>query len=303
MRGLTLVIGSEGLVGSRFVEISENRSAFILPRQVELDITKFSEIKAVISSYNFTSVVNFAAFTDVSKAEEQRGDKNAECWQVNVEGVKNLVEAVKPYKTRIHFIQISTDMVFPGTKDDPGPYLENHPLDHDLSQLSWYGYTKAEAEKIIRNELGLFSTVVRISYPVRARFDAKLDYIRKILNLFDEGKLYPMFSDQQISISFIDEVCKALDIIISQNHRGTFHVSSRDTTTPYELASYVLEKLRGVKEVVMPTTLDQFLLQGNNPLRYPKYGGLSVSITQHKLGVTFSSWREIVDKIITQGLN
>jgi len=127
MKNLILVTGSEGLVGSRFVEISQRKNFLHLPKEVELDITDKSEIKAVIESYNFSAVVNFAAFTNVGKAEEEKDDKEGDCWQVNVEGVRNFTEAIKPHKERIHFIQISTDMVFPGSLEDPGAYEETIP--------------------------------------------------------------------------------------------------------------------------------------------------------------------------------
>lgn len=303
MKGQILVTGSEGLVGSRFVEISEHKNYLHPPKEVELDITDPAELKALISSYNFNAVVHFAAYTNVDEAEKQRGDKQGDCWVVNVEGTKNLVEAIKLLKTKVHFIHISTDMVFPGTRDDPGPYLENHPLDHDLSQLTWYGYTKAQAERIVQETLAEQATIVRLIYPVRASFEGNLDFLRRAIKLFDQGRLYPVFVDQQISITFIDEACKLLDRIISGNHRGVFHASSRDITTPFEIISYCLEKTRGVKDVVEPINLDEFLIKTNTPsYRYPKYGGLSTSITEHKLGVTFSCWREIVDKLVIQGL-
>lgn len=303
MSDLILVTGSEGLVGSRFVEISDQKKFLHAPKQIELDITNISELKAIVSSYDFKAIVNFAAFTDVTEAEEQRQDKDGSCWQVNVEGVRNLVEAVKPYKDKIHFIQISTDMVFPGSKDDPGPYLENHPLDHPLTQLTWYGYTKAEGEKIVRKILGDQTTILRLIYPVRASFEARLDYLRKPLKLYDEGKLYPLFTDQQISITYIDEACQAIDKITSENHRGIFHASSRDVTTPHELVSYLIEKVRGVSNAIEGINVDEFLQKEGIPtFRYPKMGGLSVDITQNKLGINFSSWREIVNKLISQGL-
>jgi len=303
MKGLILVTGSEGLVGSRFVEISERKNFLHLPKQIEFDITDKSEVKAIISSFNFSAIVNFAAYTDVGKAEEERGNENGLCWQVNVEGVRNLAEAVAPHKAKIHLIHISTDMVFPGSKMDPGPYLENHPLNHDLSQLTWYGYTKAEGEKAVRDVLGEYATILRLIYPVRASFEGKLDYLRKPLSLYDEGKLYPLFPDQQVSITYIDEACKVLDKIIIDNHRGTFHASSRDTANPHQLVTYMLEKTRDLKDSIAATTLDDFLQKsGAFAYRYPKYGGLNTDITAHKLGIKFSSWREIVDKLVAQGL-
>lgn len=296
------MIGSGGLIGSRFLEISDQRRNLHAPKQIELDITNTTELKATLSSYDFSAVVNFAAFTDVAKAEEQRGDQTGDCWKINEEGVRNLAEAIRNFKEKINFIQISTDMVFPGSKNDPGPYLENHPLDHSEADLTWYGYCKAEGEKEVRKILGEYATILRIIYPVRSFFGEKKDYLRNALSLFDEGKLYPLFNNQQISVTFIDEACALIDKIIKTNQRGTFHASSRDTTSPYQLVSYLIYKT-GKDGKINEIQLDDFIKENNIPIfRYPKYGGLSVNLTEHKLGFRFSSWREIVDKLIAQGL-
>jgi dTDP-4-dehydrorhamnose reductase len=298
MKGLVLVTGSEGLVGSRFVELFPRKNFLRHPTLVEMDITNASSISEVVASYNLGAIVNFAAYTNVGEAEKERGDKNGACWQVNVEGTRNLVKAVN--NTKIHFIQISTDMVFPGSAEVPGPYSEEHEPEKDQSKVTWYGYTKGEAERIVNETLGKNATIVRLIYPVRAKYDIKLDYLRKPLSLFDEGKLYPLFSDQQVSIAFIDEVCKALEKIIFLGHFGVYHAGSRDVTTPYELISYFLEKARGVKDAAKSISLDEFLAGIDNPVRYPKFGGLKVEETERKLGMRFRTWREIVDEIVRQ---
>lgn len=303
MKPSILVIGSEGLVGSRFVEISAHRSDFHAPKLVEFDFTNKSEVKAVLASYNFRAVINFAAFTDVNAAENERGNREGNCWQINVEGPRNLSEAIKSLDKKTLLIHISTDMVFSGDKKDKGPYEEKHEPEKNLERVTWYGYTKGEGEKVIREILGADAAIVRIIYPVRAKFDAKPDYLRKPLSLYDQGKLYPMFSDQQISIAFIDEIGLALDKIVKDRVSGTFHVSSRDTTYPYELVSYMLEKTRGIKNAVVGSKLDGFLKNTKSAsYRYPKYGGLKVEETEKSLGLKFSTWKEIVDKLVAQGL-
>lgn len=303
MDNLILVTGSDGLVGSRFIELSKFKTELHLPKEVELNITNKSEIKAILSSFEFKAVINFAAYTDVGKAEEERNNKNGFCWNVNVAGVENLVEAVSPYKDKIHYVQISTDMVFPGNKNDPGPYMENHTLDLKLDDLTWYGYSKGRGERLVKETLGDSASIVRLIYPVRARYDSKLDYIRKPLSLFNEGKLYPLFDDQQISITFVDELCQVLDKIIEADLRGTYHVSSSDTTTPYELICYLVEELGKDAKSIKSIGLDDFIKNNNIPAyRYPKYGGLDSQATSKKLGLKFSSVRQIIDTLIAQGI-
>ncbi len=292
-----LIIGSSGLVGSRFVELHQQKEDLLTPNRSELDITNPQSVVQYYSQHQPEVVINFAAYTNVGEGEKQRDDKNGDCWKINVEGVKNLLSAIDYQKT--HFIQISTDMVFPGSKDDPGPYAEDHKPTNDNQRHTWYGYTKSVAEGL----LGEQATILRLIYPVRAKFDKKLDYLRKPLQSFDQGKLWPLFTDQQVTFCFIDEACLALQKIIELGAKGIFHASSSDTTNPFELVSYLLKKARGYNGELKIGSLDEFLKNpANSPVRYPKFGGLKVEKTEEQLGIKFSSWREIIDKLVDQGI-
>jgi dTDP-4-dehydrorhamnose reductase len=294
MKMKVLVTGASGLVGSKFVELCKNKYDFVTPEYPQFDLTDKNNVTQTVKSANPDVVVNFAAYTNVGEAEKQRGNKDADCYKINVTGVENLIEAVPE---NCHFIQISTDMIFPGSKEDPGPYDEDHRTIYKENELSWYGYTKNLGEKAVLKKFGDSATILRLIYPVSVKYDLKLDYLRKPLLLYDEGKLYPMFTDQQVSIAFVDEVAVALEKIIDGNFKGIFHASSRDTSTPFELVSYMIEKARGKKDVVKGISIDDFLKGVDNPVRYPKFGGLKVEKTEKKLGIKFSSWRQIVDKL------
>lgn len=299
------VTGSAGLVGSRFVELFSSDYDFLTPEIGELSILDYKSLDDFFEKSKFSAVVNFAAFTDVSAAENERDNKEGNCFKVNVLGVENLAKLCKKYKRFL--IHISTDMVFPGSRDYPGPYPEDSIPESDSKRLTWYGFTKAEAERVIESILGEDAVILRIIYPVRAKFEGKLDYLRKPLKLFDEGKLYPMFNDQQVSIAFIDEVSEAINIILKKGVRGVFHASSCDITTPYDLVSYLIEKARGVKGAVIPSSIYDFIKEQkeanpDNPfveVRYPIYGGLKVEKTEKTLGINFSSWKGIIDKLVS----
>jgi len=291
-----LVTGGSGLVGSRFVELYRKKYRLFTPDRPEFDLTWKETLKKAISEFKPEAVIHFAAYTDVSAAEDQRNDKKGFCWLINVEGTKNLVSLIDPQ--RIHFIQISTDYVFPGSKEKPGPSKENDIPEVDPAKLSWYGFTKAEAERIVNAKFGQERTILRLICPVRAKYPQKLDFLRKPLALYDQGKLYPMFNDQQVTISFIDEISLALEKIIDGRIRGNFHASTPDITTPYEIVSYLLWKARGVKNAVKASSIDEFLKStGASPVRYAKYGGLEVEKTEEALGIKFSPWRQVVETL------
>ena len=295
------VTGSSGMVGSRFLELIPESFEVVSPEIDKLSITDKKALDAFFEKEKPDIIVHFAAYTNVSEAENQKGDKNGSCWKINVGGSKNLAELCKRYNS--HLVHISTDYVFSGTAEDPGPYEENHLPQKDPNKLTWYGFTKAEAEREVSKISGNDFTIVRLIYPVRAKFEGKLDYIRKPLSLFDEGKLYPMFTDQQVSITYIDEACQVISKIIEGSVYGVFHASTPDTTTPYELISYVIEKARGVRDAVKKSSIDEFLKTVASPVRYPKYGGLEVGETEKRLEIKFSTWRQMVDKLIDEGLS
>jgi len=291
------VTGGSGLVGSFFVENYSGKYKIVAPEYPKIDLTKKETFENIIKEEKPDVILHFAAYTDVSQAESQKDDKTGTCWQINVEGTKNLVSLAK--NVGAHLIHISTDYVFPESEENPGPHKESDTPEADSSKVTWYGFTKAEAERVVNNLLGKERTVLRLVYPVRAKYPAKLDYLRKPLALFDQGKLYPLFNDQQVTITFIDEACLALEKIIDGKIYGVFHASTPDLSTPYELVSYLIEKARGVKDVIKSSSLDEFLeSSGNSPVRYQKYGGLKVEETQKSLGIKFSPWRKVIDSLV-----
>lgn len=283
------VTGGSGLVGSFFVENYSKKYQIIAPEYPKIDLTKKETFENIIREEKPDVILHFAAYTDVGQAENQRDDRNGSCWQINVEGTKNLVSLAK--NVGAHLIHISTDYVFPGSIDDPGPHKESDTPETDSSKLTWYGFTKAEAERVVNGILGKERTILRLVYPVRAKYPAKLDYLRKPLNLFDQGKLYPLFKDQQVTITFIDEACLALEKIIDGKIYGVFHASTPDLSTPFELISYLIEKARGVKGVVKKSSLSP-------SVRYQKFGGLKVEETERILGIKFSPWRKVIDQLV-----
>jgi len=292
-----LIIGSSGLVGYKFASsISSDRK--VAPNEIELDITDEKIVNDFfeIEKDNFDVVVNFAGFTNVDAAEKERGDENGFCYKLNVKGAENLAKASLKYDKFL--IQISTDFVFNGTPDYPGPYSEESSTPDKLTEkMGWYGWTKNRSEFVVKNS-GCKYAIVRIAYPFYGEnYDLKLDYAKNYLKLFDEGKLFPIFTDQILTPLLIDDLTPALEKIIEIKQTGVYHVVSSDTTTPFEFVSYLLEKARGVTNVVKKGSMEEFLkVEGRTPRS--RLGGLKTEITQEKLGIKFKTWREMVDEFI-----
>lgn len=294
-----LVIGGSGLIGSRFIELTKKNNKILTPDEEKLDITRKTSVEKYFEENNskFDVAVNFAAFTDVDGAEKERGDKGGLVWKLNVDGAENVAKACRKHGKFL--IQISTDFVFLGTEDNPGPYDEDVQLPDFSEKIGWYGWTKNVAERNVRKAC-TNSVIIRTAYPFRASpYKQKLDFARNTLDLYDAGKLYPMFSDQKLTPVFIDDLVKALEKIAILKRPGIYHVVTSDVTTPYDFASYLLEKAKGVKGVVQKGSMEEFLKAPGRTPR-PRLGGLKSEKTQKILGMKFKTWKQSVDEFVKQ---
>lgn len=280
-----LVVGGSGMVASRFVELANDKLEITSIDEKTLDITDKVAVEKYFEINKFDSVINFAAYTNVDGAEKERGNENGFVWKLNVEGPKNLFDNCK--KHNIFYVQISTDFVF----DKDGPYSENDQIAQELNnKIGWYGWTKN------RGEVG--DAIVRIAYPFMAKdYGLKLDWAKNLIKLYNEHKLYPLFKDQIYSVLYIDEMVSPLLKIVNEKLKGVFHIVSSDTTTPYEISKYLLEKYAGHSVEIQKGSMEEFLKgQGRTPR--PIRGGLNTQVTEERLGMKFKSWKEMVDEFI-----
>lgn len=289
------IIGSGSMVASRFCDLTRGELTLIegdVNGKNPIDITQEASVQDFFKRNNFNSLILFSAYTDVDGAEAQRGDNKGSCWKINVNGVENIVKACK--KNNCKLIFISTDFVFDGKS---GPYSEQELTGRNLKDISWYGITKIEGEKYIQKNLK-DAVIIRISYPYRARFELKDDVLKRVLKLAKANTLYPMFADQKITPTFIDDLPKAFKTIIRKNRTGIFHVTSPKITTQYELAKKLL-LIFGQKSVILEKgSLVEYLnSKGRTPR--PINGGLNNSKII-SLGFTPTAWDEGIKEVYRQ---
>lgn len=298
MKKKILIAGGSGMIASRFVDLASKNFEIVSTDEKTLDITDKSAVEKYFEdNRGFDSIINFAAYTNVDGAESQQGDRNGSVWKINVEGPKNLAKIARKYD--LFLVHISTTFVFPGNRGNPGPYDEDAKLPENQDGLGWYAWTKNRAEYEVSN-IEPESSIIRYAYPFRAAsYELKLDWARNLIKLYNEHKLYPLFDDQTQDIIFIDDLTVSLSKIIEDKMSGIFHISSRDTTTPYQSGKYLLEKYSGGKVKIQKGSIIEFMKTPGRTPR-PQFGGLKVEKTEAKLGVKFKAWKEMIDEFISQ---
>jgi len=267
--------GLSGMVGSRFAELNKDKFNFInLDLTTGVDITNAKKVGTALAKHQPTIVIHFAAFTDVSKAYQEKGNKQGIVYQVNTLGTKNIAQACK--KHNHYLIHISTDFIFDGQKKTP--YTE----DDKPNPIEWYGQTKFWAEQEVAKS-GCDYVIARLAFPFRAHFPQKLDLIRNILAKLKTNSLYPMFTDQIITPTFIDDICQVLNVFIDKKPTGIYHIVGSTSLSPYELAKKIAQVFN-LKADIKKGSFKEYMKKDPRPRQ--QYLKLSNSKLQEDLNIT-----------------
>ncbi len=251
--------GLSGLVGSKltqsFADVYSFQNLDVSHPENPVDITQLDQVQKAFEASDAAVVIHFAAFTDVTKAWEQKDDKNGIAYKVNVTGTENIVKAAEA--TGKHVIHISTAYVFNGEK--PEMYTE----EDQLSPIEWYGQTKAWAEEKVTASSAPW-TILRIDQPFRSDPFAKVDIAHRILQGLKEGTLYPQFTNHFFGPTFIDDFAKVINWVIRTKTTGLFHASSGEMWSDYDFAKLINESLQLGGEV-KEGDLNKYLETLNRP--------------------------------------
>ena len=226
--------GLSGLVGSRITELLKNKYNFVdFSLDSGVDILNDKALKEAFNkNKEAEAVLHLAAFTDTSAAWQERGDKKGLCYRLNVLGTKNIVSLCQKHNK--YLIYISTDFVFDGKKDNV--YTEKD----KPCPIEWYGQTKYWGEQEVLKS-GLPAVVARIAFPFRAHFEQKKDVVRKMIEGLKNKTLYPMFADQVVTPTFIDDIAWGLDYFIKNKSVGVYHLVGSTSLSSYQMARMVAQ--------------------------------------------------------------
>lgn len=303
-----LVFGATSMVGSHYVQhsgMSVHAAGRTDPGSRGVSVEGFSpielartaDVEALVRTRPEPIVVNFAARTDVDRIEQGRtlsGEPSAEddAWRINALAPEAMARGAR--FARKYFVQISTDFVFDGTA---GPYEESTFRSPLSARLSWYGWTKSEGERRVEGE-NAGSAVLRISYPYRSAFPQKLDFARGMVAKHRAGALQAFYSDQTMTPTWVPDVTRAIHTLVQKQETGVFHAASPETTTPYEFAHRLFQRLSPEGILVEGGSLVH-ALQHPGATPRPVNGGLRCHRLAH-LGIQLTGWREGIDQLVSE---
>ena len=261
--------GLSGLVGSRVVELLSSKYSFEdISRKTGTDITDANAVLERLQRSDASSVIHMAGYTNVDGAQEQK-EKDIKIlgyqdikkqqeefalyqspWAINVTGTENVVKACEATEKKL--IYISTDFVFDGENVPDGGYTE----DSTPNPVNWYAQTKYEGEKVVQAS-SIPWLIVRIAYPYRANFE-KNDFMRAMKNRLSSGQEIKAITDHTYSPTFIDDIAPALDMLISEDKTGMYHVTGSESLSPHDAAMKIAEMFNLDKNLIGTTTRSEY---------------------------------------------
>ncbi|MCS7005819.1 MAG: SDR family oxidoreductase [Cytophagales bacterium] len=276
-----LITGANGLVGRVLLEKmaatsqweifatsrGEHRVSHFNYHYFSADLTNESDIDSLIRAVQPHVLVHSAAITQVDVCELQR----EQALRTNVEAVHRLVRMLQPYRT--HFIYLSTDFVFDGQK---GMYTET-----DIpNPINFYGFTKAEAEKIVENS-GLPFNVVRtvLVYGILPNM-SRQNILTWIIHNLEARKPIRVVNDQWRTPTYVEDLANGLKLLARLRPVGYFNLAGSEYLTPYQFALRVAEIFDLDSSLISPTYAHEFKETGTRPFKT----GLKINKAQEILG-------------------
>lgn len=267
-----LITGAAGYIGNnlfKFLERSHDVFGFGLDtykifshskRFFIGDITNNDLVLSVISKIKPDIIIHAVAIKYLKTSDEDYDNY----YNVNVNGVKNIVKAIKEVRSEYHkdikLMFLSTDYVFDGNKGD---YKET-----DIpSPSTIYGITKLKGEMIIQKDLTNF-IIIRLSnvYLDGGNF---YEYIKKNLENTISAEYYKDTIYSPIDIGSLKQI---INFLLTSDLTGVLHVGGIDYLSRYDFAitfAKILEKDKN-KLVLSAVRPDNVLIGKNQSLNTSK---------------------------------
>jgi len=213
-----LITGGSGALGTELKKIFSNA---LTPTRQELDITNKKIAIDYIKNHDIDLIIHTAALTHIRPCEENQ----SLAWKTNVEGTRNLVDAVFDNKKNIRFIYVSTACVFDGHagmyKESSIPYPEN-----------FYALTKLIGESEV-NKLPEY-LIIRTNFVAKKKWP------------------YPRaFSDRFGTYLFAQDVAQGIEDIHRENITGYVHIVGDKKISMFELAKLTTPEIQ-------PMTINEY---------------------------------------------
>jgi len=281
-----VVIGSGGRLGAALVrEWRAGGDEVIGFNRALLDLADFREIRERLDALEFDALVNCAAQTNVDRCETEI----EEAFRINSGAVATLADVCARKKARC--VQISTDYVFDGTKDEP--YTE----EDEPRPISRYGESKLSGERCL-HAVADKHLAVRVSWifgPDRPSF------VDQILQRALEQERVEAIADKVSVPTYTLDAARLLRPLVEDSSiDGVVHLCNTGACSWQEYGQHALDCALAAGLPLKARKVEPLALADMKAFvaRRPVYSPLSTSKLTRLTGLTPRPWQEAVEDYI-----
>lgn len=233
-----LIVGASGQLGAELTHaLRETGSANVLlsartPRRgwLELDLAALqtaADAAAILHSAQPDLILCVGAMTFVDGCEEHP----RQAFLVNAHGPSALASYAQGHG--IPFVYISSDYVFDGSPEHPGPYTESSPP----RPLNVYGQSKLQGERAVLR-VHPEALVVRTSW-VYGPDAAGKNFVSSLHRQLRQGQRVRVPSDQVSTPTFNRDLARGILALLAARAKGIVHLAGQDCLSRLELAKAI----------------------------------------------------------------
>lgn len=279
-----LLLGARGLVGDAIHQHFIKSSIPFLALNVDdMDVTQPRRVNEVIAHYLPTHIINCTGFINPDQCEQHP----LKSYAVNVQGVRNLTQAILTIDPAIVFFHFSTDFVFKG---DEGGYDERA-LAMPINQ---YGVHKYVADEIIASTLSRYY-ILRVA-SVMGCSPLKKDFSRAIIDAYKKRNGHvSVVNDMRISMvttPFIAEVVLAL--LNTPPACGVYHCVASGVTSWFDIATQIYLSQKLAVNHVIPGSFKDYQYYAPRPVNTSLVNEKLASVLQKPI----PEWREMLNELL-----
>lgn len=249
-----LITGANGMLGRALAARLSSGHTLLLWGRDEADLTDESAVREAARGIEFDAVIHAAAFTEVDRCESE--------YELALRGNRDMVRhvALLARDRGAHFVTVSTDYVFDGTKGSP--YVEDDPT----APVNAYGRSKLEGENAALSS-GAAALVVRTSWLFGP---GGKNFVDIIAGKLERGEALEVVDDQQGSPTYTRDLAHGIAKLLGRGATGIVHVTNSGDTTWYRFAVAIARYL-GSSTTIAAVTSDRV----RRPAPRPAYSVLS----------------------------
>lgn len=270
------MLGSQGLIGSRLASLLRTDNAVFTTyhkrkndeTSVKLDILSEDSIEQAFNLAKPDVVINLCAiYNNLQFCEENKELVMA----INGSSLKAI--SLNANRHGAYLVNFSTDYVFDGKR---GNYKEDDPI----SPINFYGVSKAEGEKNVK-ELSNDYCIIRTSM-VYGRNAAKKTLPEWILDGINSPQKLEVIYDQFMTPTYLENLCDMIVEVMERQYNGTIHLAGKDRVSRYDFAIKLLTMLQLPTANIVKVKSSDMPGNENRPADSSLNTAMASSLLRHK---------------------